>query len=266
MKMLRTILLFSITGLFSSCAGLHVFNSTNAPCLRTKHDGNVNAYVGADHAELQATYAPVNHLGLFLNGYGASSIASLGAQSSFNSSGTNLLEGAGGYFTEIGKLSSGFHLFCDVYAGLGTGQRKYNGESSFNTYDEYAVSSSYQKAFLQGSVYLIKGRSQLALSVQGSLFYFNYLDEQLSYQWHLGAVPGALLSREKFSVYNTNIALTYKLRVFNRFSLIAQLAGNLNNMSSNYPILDQYGIPHSGLNFNGRPVELNVGFQYCFGY
>jgi hypothetical protein len=247
---------------FTGCVGLHVFNSPNTLCLKAKEETNANVFVGNDHVEVQGAYSPKEHVGVFLNSY----VAYPSVFSTYNSTGTIFGEGAVGYYSAFKKSSSDPWLFYDVYAGGGAGQRKYTGTTGYESTDneQWVVSSAYDKAFIQASVYLIKGRSQLALAYQGAWIYFTALDSRMVDAGY-GFNPDAYYSRNNFSVFNNNYSLTYKLRLFRKASIIWQVAYNRSNYTGS-PILNNWTAlhPYSNLPFDGRGPQLNMGFHFAF--
>ena len=249
---IRFIFLSMIAFTFQQCGpSLHVYNTTNAPCLKEKKEGNLNLYPGADHFELQAAYSPFQNFGLMINSYAA--------QPRNNSSaGTNFGElGLGRYHT-VGKQDRSFKWFYDVFAGFGLGQRRYDGVTSDldfagNNY-YYSISSSYQKYFVQGSIFFIKGRHRLALGLQGALFHFQNMDFIYGYQ---NTILYEFHSTD-LQLLDLNGSISYKYNFKGNFSFIIQVAKNTS--SPNH-------IPF-GTNdifvLNQRFIEFNCGLQFSF--
>jgi hypothetical protein len=253
-----------ISALCTSCASLHVFNATNSPCLTGAKDGNANLYVGTDHAEAQASYSPIKHLGILANSYFVFSKIE-GA----NSWGTSFGEGAVGYYGSFQRNNPEPHFFFDIYGGYGSGQRKFDGAGSTGpsgSYDNYLISSSYNKSFVQGSIYFTKDRQQIALGFQESNLYFNSLFccKNVEDRYTLPP-PYPTYSNHHFNVLCSNVTLTYKVGLFWKLSLIAQVAYNNNNFVDSPLILPQpSNHPPSNLRFDTTPLRANVGFQIRF--
>ncbi|MFI5151473.1 MAG: hypothetical protein ACHQRM_17230 [Bacteroidia bacterium] len=260
--------LFLFNLLISGCAGVHVFNSTNTPCLTNAGQGNLNIYPGRDHVEVQVAVSPAKHFGFFANAYES---FLLGKDPSYDSRGTCFLEGAVGYYSSLNKSNEESRWFYDLYAGFGNGQRVYNGSSAFLAEDDYTVYTSYDKGFIQGSLFYIHNRSQLAFGFQPSLLYYNVMSTQV-----LGlrgnSIPngGNTWTQNRFTVFNANLSVTYKLRIVPSLSFISQFAMDLSSFQvPNYP---QVPSGYSGgvmggyrnLPYNGRPVGINCGIQFTF--
>ena len=128
--------------LFSGCAvrSVYVPTSQNVVLFNDKKQIQANAYVGANHVELQAAFNPVNHLVLGLNtNYGSGLSTYEGVIGIYGYSKNNaqwryeLLSG-GGYNSNFSQQNNAF---------LATVKK-----NNIN-YETYSI---YNKAFVQGSV------------------------------------------------------------------------------------------------------------------
>jgi len=260
-KVLR-VTLFSTAAvvLLGSCAGLHVFNTTQTPNLTAKGEGNANAYVGWDHAEFQAAYSPLNHFALMANSYYAFGLP----YHESSGEGTNMAEAAIGYYHSLRNNTDKINKwYFDAFAGYGGGTRRYDGDSDLNIFDRWTVSSDYRKAFLQGSAYWKHKRVDVGIAVQGSWIYFDSFDLVCDYvpQYSYGR-PLMNIALQNRSVYAINAALTYKYHV-GKWALVMQVSGtqtDLADLPLHSPV-PNVRMPY----FNDRPLALTCGLEFDFG-
>jgi hypothetical protein len=140
----KTYIFICITILFSSCAAFYVPNVVNAPLLSEKGEGIAQLNAGFNGYDLQAAYAPINHLGVMVN-------SSFGYSESVSKKDFHrhaLIEGGLGFFTKIGD--SNWHY--ELYGGGGIGHSTGLSTGTFISYQEDFVDGDVLKYFAQSSL------------------------------------------------------------------------------------------------------------------
>jgi hypothetical protein len=243
---------------------LHVFNTTNAPCISAKNEGTVNGFFGTEHAELQGAVSPIDKWSVMFNGYLSfreNPPVSLG-----HMKGTCLYEGAVGRYGQFKKPKEGL-LGYEVYAGGGYGERQYRGLAfeSFpyggNSAPIYKLQSSYFKGFIQGSAFLKKDKADFSFTAQVAYLHYPVLDLKVV---NVRAPEPYHYRALNTSLYNLNLALTSKRHISEHFSLIFQLATNFTSPQVQFEIPERMWLGNARFIFNSRPVEANFGFALRF--
>jgi len=256
-----------IPALLQSCLSpsIYLSNSTNTPNLTNKNEGNVNTYIGLSRIELQGAYSPTRNFGILFNGYSTyNAFDNLANGQSNNTS--SFAELAGGFYHPLGSLSN---WFFDVYGGYGMGSRTYNGavdqsglSGKYPTIVD--IYTSYNKLFIQPTVFYKRQKFEFSLSIQFSELLFNYInvwyfETYSSYQGHPNIPP---IYSGPQNYVNENFAATFKYGL-KRVKLITQIANTIAPSAVNP---SSYFGGYDGLYFNARPIEINVGIQYSFGH
>lgn len=179
MKIITT-LIGCATVMLCSCSPYYYSpNKGNVPNIRERNDIRLDAGLGGGlvmrGADMQLAYAPLNHIGIMVNGALTSSISS--TENSFISrreSRSKYLEAALGYFT---KLEENKNWVFEVYAGAGKGDYKI-----FYTVDQTAR-VNLEKYFIQPSLSFTHPNKNIEFSigsrfsgVKHSLGYSNLID------------------------------------------------------------------------------------------
>ena len=254
---------------FQSCRYPSIFlsNTTNVPNLSQKKDGNVSAYLGLDHVELQGAYSPKNRLGLFVNSYTTYGTFLTNTNTGIEDPSV-FFEAASGYYQLIKESL----WFFDLYGGVGYGHRSFKGandpyDMTGQIHQEDNIRTVYGKVFFQSSIFYKVPGFQFTLSNQIGGLFFNVMDITE------GGTNGYPLIFHKnyspFSVLNDNIALTFKMGRRN-CKFILQLTANIapdapfSGSPFDFGYSEIFG--YQGLYFNSRPLGINIGLQYTFGH
>jgi len=239
--------------LLQSCAveSVYLSNSTNTPNLTNKFDGNANALLGLNHAELQGAFSPIKNLGIFFNGYKAIQ----------NSS--QLMDFALGYYHQISKTN----IYYDIYAGVGFGQRVYLGSPWDNLnktmYSDLMnienIHTVFSKQFLQASVYYFWAE-KFEVSITGQVANLNFNSMQIDLENYYNYSPSttSVLFNQTFKnldLFNFTTAATIKYKFAEHFKIFSQL---MTNTTINPPYQGNY----NNIYFNARSFCLNLGVQF----
>ncbi|MCF0058861.1 hypothetical protein [Dyadobacter sp. CY356] len=176
-------------------------NKGNIPNIREKNDIRLDAGLGGGlvmrGADVQLAYAPLNHVGIMVNGALTSSISTKeSAYVKRRESRSQYLEAALGYFT---KLEENTNWVFEVYAGAGKGDYKV-----FYTIDQTAQ-IHLDKYFIQPSLSFTHPNKNLEFSIgsrfsgaRHSLGYSNLVDGMDRDEYYLRNLQNTL---NELSVY-----------------------------------------------------------------
>lgn len=180
MKIITTLIGCATVMLYSCSPYYYSPNKGNIPNIRERNDIRLDAGLGGGFvmrgADVQMAYAPLNHVGIMVNGAVTTSINTTSNNNiEKRDSRSQYLEGALGYFS---KLEENNKWVFEVYAGAGKGQYKI-----FYTVDQNAR-INLGKYFIQPSLSYTHPNKNLELSigsrfsgVRHTLGYSNLIDD-----------------------------------------------------------------------------------------
>lgn len=257
------ILLISTCAVLQGCIpSVYLSDSVNTPNLTQKKDGSIDGYLGIDHMELQGSCSPSSNIGIFANGYST--------YNSSQSSGTDVtpslfIEGAIGYYHPIRSSN----IYFDLYGGGGTGERNYNGGTYLSGVTEptMTMNTSYNKLFLQSSIYYKQNRIEFSISDQISDLYYNYMNVTVYTFDFYHPIQGFTMPVQSqnyshLSLFDNNLAFTIKYG-WKKFKFIAQVAVDY-TPNAPYPTSQSNSAIPVGFMFNTRTGAINLGIQYSF--
>lgn len=109
---IKKVFALSCVTFLSSCSMMYMPNTINTPLFGEKGDLEVAAYTALNGYDVQAAYAPTDHIGVMLN----TNFLDNSTDSTMNFHRHFFIEGGVGYYTKIGEKGR-----AEVYGGYGMG-------------------------------------------------------------------------------------------------------------------------------------------------
>lgn len=165
MKSVLQSLLFATFFFLTGCVTLYKPNAIHSPLLKDKGDLNTSASIGISGCglyNLQAAYAPTEHMGIMMDGmYHYRSINS--ADSSVERLNIFFGEAGAGYFTTFGTEKK---LLFQCYSGAGFGSTKDRMENTSQFNPE--VNAKYNNVFFQPGIGYTNKNIEMAFDIRAN--------------------------------------------------------------------------------------------------